>query len=321
MPLGIDPTVDYAFKKLFGDPENSDLLIHLLNAVLKPDSPIVDVQMLNPFNEKEFAEAKLTVLDIKARDASGAWYNVEMQSSAVGVLRRRLPYYNSLLFANQLSEGDGYELLAAAITVCFLNGVLFPDVEAPHLAFTLCDLPRKLQLTDCLQIHTIELPKYNFEEGSLATADPLEQWAFFLSHAAEFEAAELKRMLPDRAYVKATGVMEMIGSTPQQREFYEARRKAELDYKSFAAAAAQEARREGEARGEALGEARGKALGEARGKALGEIQGHKLGLVKHIHFLQEILQQPITPESDLMALELKGLNELCIELQRRVTGR
>ena len=96
MPLGIDPTVDYAFKKLFGDPENSDLLIHLLNAVLKPDSPIVDVQLLNPFNEKEFAEAKLTVLDIKARDASGAWYNVEMQSSAVGVLRRRLPYYNSL---------------------------------------------------------------------------------------------------------------------------------------------------------------------------------------------------------------------------------
>ena len=105
----------------------------------------------------------------------------------------------------------------------------------------------------------------------------------------------------------------MIGSTPQQREFYEARRKAELDYKSFAAAAAQEARREGEARGEALGEAQG----EARGKALGEA----LGLVKHIHFLQEILQEPKSSESDLMALELHDLNDLCIELQRRVTGR
>ena len=32
---------DYAFKRLFGVPENSDLLIHLLNAVLTPRSPIV----------------------------------------------------------------------------------------------------------------------------------------------------------------------------------------------------------------------------------------------------------------------------------------
>jgi hypothetical protein len=115
--------------------------------------------------------------------------------------------------------------------------------------------------------------------------------------------------------------MEMIGNTPQQREFYEARRKTELDYKSFAAAAAQEARREGEAKGRALGEAHGEARGEARGKALGEVQGHKLGLVKHIHFLQEILQEPKSSESDLMALELQELNDLCVELQRRVTGR
>ena len=119
-------------------------------------------------------------------------------------------------------------------------------------------------------------------------------------------------MLPDRAYVKATGVMEMIGSTPQQREFYEARRKAELDYKSFAAAAAQEARREGEAQGEARGEAKGEARGETR--------GHKLGLVTHAHFLQEMLQEPKTRESDLMALDLKDLNELRLELQRRVTA-
>jgi predicted transposase/invertase (TIGR01784 family) len=144
MALGIDPTVDYAFKKLFGDPENSDLLIHLLNAVLKPDSPIVKVELLNPFNDKEFIEDKLSVLDIKARDALGAWYNVEMQSNASRVLRQRLPYYNSRLFVGQLSEGDGYELLAPAITVCFLDDVLFTGVESPHLTFTLCDCGRKV---------------------------------------------------------------------------------------------------------------------------------------------------------------------------------
>ncbi len=40
MPLGIRPTVDFVFKLLFGSLENTDLLIHLLNAVLKPESPI-----------------------------------------------------------------------------------------------------------------------------------------------------------------------------------------------------------------------------------------------------------------------------------------
>ena len=53
MPLGIDPTVDYVFKRLFGDPQNSDLLIHLLNAVLELPTPIEFVEILNPFLEKE----------------------------------------------------------------------------------------------------------------------------------------------------------------------------------------------------------------------------------------------------------------------------
>lgn len=34
MGLGIDPTNDYVFRLAFGDPANSDLLIHLLNAIL-----------------------------------------------------------------------------------------------------------------------------------------------------------------------------------------------------------------------------------------------------------------------------------------------
>jgi len=302
MPLGIDPTVDYAFKKLFAVPENSDLLIHLLNAVIQPESPIVVVELLNPFNEKKFSEDKLSVLDIKARDSAGKWYNVEMQTRAVHVLRQRLPYYNSLLFADQLSEGDGYELLAAAITVCFLNDVLFPGVESPHLSFTLCDCARKVQLSDCLQIHTIELPKYNFKEDSLGKADPLVKWAFFLSHAAELEVSDLKRLLPEKAFIKATGVMEMIGATPQQRAFYESRRKAELDYKSFVAAARQEERQ----------------IALREGRQEGREEGLKEGLIGQVRLLQDLLHEPVTSEADLMGLESEALTQLCSQLKKRL---
>jgi hypothetical protein len=95
MPLGIKPTVDFAFKKIFGSPGNASVLIGLLNAILRLPSPIVRVEILNPFSYQEFAEEKLIVLDIRARDSEGRWLNVEMQVTVFGGLLERLVYNRS----------------------------------------------------------------------------------------------------------------------------------------------------------------------------------------------------------------------------------
>ncbi|RMF43652.1 MAG: hypothetical protein D6753_04595 [Planctomycetota bacterium] len=52
-PIGVRPIVDFAFKKIFRTPANKLALIRLLDAVLQPPTPITDVQILNPFNDKE----------------------------------------------------------------------------------------------------------------------------------------------------------------------------------------------------------------------------------------------------------------------------
>jgi len=78
MPLGIKPTVDFAFKKIFGSPENAPVLIGLLNAILDFPRPIVGVEILNPFSYQDFADDKLIVLDIRARDSDGRSLNVEI---------------------------------------------------------------------------------------------------------------------------------------------------------------------------------------------------------------------------------------------------
>jgi predicted transposase/invertase (TIGR01784 family) len=80
MPLGIKPTVDFAFKKIFGSPENVPVLVGLLNAILRLASPIVQAEILNPFSYQDFAEDKLVVLDIRARDAEGRWFNSNRRS-------------------------------------------------------------------------------------------------------------------------------------------------------------------------------------------------------------------------------------------------
>ena len=78
---GIDPKVDYVFKKLFGTEASVPLLLSLLDAVLKPppDRRLVTLEIIDPFNSKETPDDKLSIVDVKARDQSGRLYNIEMQ--------------------------------------------------------------------------------------------------------------------------------------------------------------------------------------------------------------------------------------------------
>ena len=54
MALGIRPVNEFAFKKVFGPADSRSALIHLLNAILKLQRPIVDVVLQNPYNIQDF---------------------------------------------------------------------------------------------------------------------------------------------------------------------------------------------------------------------------------------------------------------------------
>ena len=109
MPLGIRPINDFAFKKIFGTPENRPCLISLLTAILRLKEPIVDVTIDNPFNLQDFQDDKLSQLDIKAIDRTGAIYNVEVQLTTYEGLVQRMVFYGCELYAGQLKSGDEYE--------------------------------------------------------------------------------------------------------------------------------------------------------------------------------------------------------------------
>jgi len=92
------PTSDFVFRKLFGSEENKDLLISLINAVIQPMVPIVDV-IKNPFNMASYDGAKESILDIKAVDENGVWYDIEMPLTvdALSGRGRRITSYPSSL--------------------------------------------------------------------------------------------------------------------------------------------------------------------------------------------------------------------------------
>ncbi|HQX52398.1 MAG TPA: Rpn family recombination-promoting nuclease/putative transposase [Planctomycetaceae bacterium] len=306
MPLGIDPTVDYVFKRLFGDPQNSDLLIHLLNAVLQPKIPIREVKILNPFLEKDFDDDKLAILDIRACDREQHWFNIEMQTSIFGGLKERLVYYTSCLFSEQLGEGQAYSELLPSISICFLSRNLFLNTSTPHLRFLLTDSIHNIELTDRFQIHTIELQKYNLAGVDLAGAAPLQKWAFFLRRAAEFDVAALSRLLPEPAFTKATGVLDMISQTPEERLRHNLRLKAmrdrfsELEYNRV------------------LARQEGHAEGREEGLSEGLEEGERIGLIRLLRVLQNLAKEPVSDDVELEAMDLLGLTNRIEQLQQRL---
>ncbi|MBI3039556.1 PD-(D/E)XK nuclease family transposase, partial [bacterium] len=71
---------DFVFKYVFGEERNEKLLISLLNALLRLEGSdkITWIQILNPFNQKEFDESKLSIVDVKAQDGLERQYNIEV---------------------------------------------------------------------------------------------------------------------------------------------------------------------------------------------------------------------------------------------------
>ena len=306
MAIGIDPTVDYAFKRMLGSPEHTAITIHFINSVLSCDPPIVEVDLLNPFLEQETEEDKLAILDIRARDDQGRWLNIEMQTSLPGSLPDRLTYYVSSLYAEQLQQGEQYGDLRPAVTICVLDQVLFPWVPDPHLRFMLHEPNHRLLLTDHLQVHLMELPKYNCEKEELAHATPLQMWFYFLRNATNLDREEIERLLPDIPFLEAAGVLEMIARSPRERELYKARLKLARDEE----ARLRGAREAGWSEGAAEGRKEGRKEGVERGRLFGRIE-----------LLQQLLERPITSVEDLQAMSTSDLQQRLEALQAELRSR
>jgi predicted transposase/invertase (TIGR01784 family) len=277
MRLGIDPKVDYVFKKLFGSEANKSLLIDLLNAVLVVSipEPLDDIQILNPFNDKDTLDDKLSILDIKARDRTGRLYNIEMQMVDYAEYPNRVLYYWARLYQEQLHQGEDYSQLRPTFAISIVNGVLTEGSDY-HQEFILASRKNPL-IVFCrdLSIHLIELPKFTL---SLPGHDALNRWCWLLQEGEEMETANIPKELQGTPVEKAIGVLQIMAQSDVERERYESRLKALRDQRSILSSA----KRHAQAEGEALGEARGEARGELRGR-INELL-HSLQLMLEMKF-------------------------------------
>jgi predicted transposase/invertase (TIGR01784 family) len=304
MILGIDPKVDYAFKHLLGREATRPILIDVIDAVLnaEPGRRILDIELLNPFNPKEALDDKLSILDIKARDQLGRQFNIEMQMVASPDYVKRILYYGARLHQQQLHQGEGYAELKPTVSISFLDGVLFPETAAHHLVFRLLEETQQFPLTEDIEFHILELPK--FTKGLPELASDLDIWLYFLRHAAMMEVGVLPVEMHRPVVTRAWEELKMLSQAEIERERYEARWKAQLDHNSF-----MKYKRGFEEAKNAVEQMR------AEGEKVGLEKGTKIGMIQ---VFERLLERPETPTEQLAALSLAELSRLAEELRNLV---
>jgi len=115
------------FRKLFGSEENTDILLSLINGVIDCHPPLTGLTIKNPYSLATYVGDKTSILDIKAIDANGDWYDIELQIGEHGYYGKRALYYLSKMYEDQLEVGMGYETLLKTIGIHLIDFEYFSD--------------------------------------------------------------------------------------------------------------------------------------------------------------------------------------------------
>jgi len=160
------------------------------------------------------------------------------------------------------------------------------DNDQLHHQFQLVDRESGMVLKESIEIHTVELAKYNAGSSEVQGASVLEQWAYWIKNANEHTVKELRELLPGLKFLRATVELNAIREITEEKQMYDAREKASLDIQSNLI----DARREGE--------------------AIGRLKTY-----------QELLDDPVTSDEELTRMTSEQLASTIADLQTRLRKR
>lgn len=216
----INPTVDCVFKALLGAESNRALLLHFLNAVLGGalPEPITDTEILNPYNEREFLDDKLSVVDVKARDEAGRQYQIEIQLLDHRDLSARILYGWADLYSAQLQSGQDYAALRPTYAIWLLGETLLADDPDYAHNFRLRDEQGNIFL-DHGGIWLLELSKF--------VADGVEteqqRWLKFFNEAERLDEAALPNWMQTREMKQAMSTLKAFSEKERAYHAYQVR--------------------------------------------------------------------------------------------------
>ena len=219
----LNPKVDFAFKKLFGSEENKDIFISFVNSIVSKEDQICDIEFKNPYMEAEFVGDKKSILDVKAKDLNGRYYNLEVQIKGQEYYDKRALYYWSRLYTSQLKKAGRYETLNKTVSIHVLVYNRLED-KGFHNEFKILNTKTHKPHFEDLEIHVIELEKFNKALPQLKSA--LDLWVTFLKEAENYSLEDIPKELEEVPEIKKAIVeLETMYFNESEIDIYDARLK------------------------------------------------------------------------------------------------
>ena len=223
---------DLYFKKLLGDKKRKNLTLSFLNGILNKNDEncFTDITFLDKDNEPLSLEGKLSKLDIRADLNDGTQVDIEVQVCPFKLMAERSLYYWSKMYSEQLEKGAEYKKLKKAIAINLLAFDYLEDEQDWHNIYNLLNVKSHKKLTDHIEIHFLELPKFTLKDMRKIRVS--EAWiAYFSGKYSKKELEEIAMKTP--AIKEAVEFEDTFLQDKIERRAYEQREKAIRDYYSY----------------------------------------------------------------------------------------
>ncbi len=293
----LNPKNDLAFKRIFGNERNKDILIHFLNDIFNfKDNPVKEVTFLKSNQDPEIAALRESIVDVLCSNTIGDKFIVEMQVDKEPGFTKRAQYYAAKTYIEQRDKGITYPNLKQVTFLAITDFKLFPKKKAYLCHHAMLDRESGEHDLKDFSFSFLELPKFKKKKSELKTIT--EKWAYFFKNAQNTLEQDLPTIVgEDHIIQRAFDELDRFAWSPEELRNYDS-----VDMKQEANKAIMEGAR---AEGKAEGKAEGEAIGEARGESKGEIKKAKniaINLLKK--------NMPIKDIADITGLTIAEVKEL-----------
>lgn len=248
----LKPTNDYIFKRLFSKKGNEDILKDLLEGILEIKINQVEV-MQEVEIERINIKDKIGIVDIKAIVDEKTTVDIEMQIENEYNMIERTLFYWAGLYHTGLKSKEKYVKNNKVITINLLKYTMFKE-KRYHRVGIIKDKENNDILTDKLELHFIELPK--FLESNEGGNKKLRQWLDFICNEREEEVKMAVK--ENKKIAKAEQEWEYLKGDEAVKRMAFLREKWERDWLSNIEGAKETGLREGKKEGIKEGEEKAK---------------------------------------------------------------
>ncbi|MCC3432212.1 MAG: Rpn family recombination-promoting nuclease/putative transposase [Microcoleus sp. PH2017_29_MFU_D_A] len=245
----INPKIDFAFKRIFGSNQNTDILISFLNALLYDGEAIVEsLEIIDPSLVPPIVGLKNSYLDVKARLNDGTFVIIEMQVLNVQAFSKRVLYNAAKTYALQLTMGELYRQLRPVIALTITDFKMFDDSQDVISHFIFKERTRLSDYPDNqMELVFVELPKFQKELEELKTI--ADKWIYFIKTTGSLnEVPQAMATVPQ--IQRAFEIANQVSLTREEFDMLQEQEFLIQDQEGSVALSREEGREEGKKQGQ-----------------------------------------------------------------------